>query len=1292
MAAAVANGLANGHRSHLTNGQATTPFSIISNASQRRFSDIPSNIDIPVSENNIDEVVELNLEGLPDDPTELCTVLENENAAKHFWMTISLAYAKQGDISNAIEILNKGLVYLAKGPPKEKVGLYSCLCWLYLWKSRDAPRVVREGQNGDGDEPQNKDDYLKLAMGALNDASKINPSFPPLFLARGILSLLRASLQPPSKPLAPGQVEHSERDETLRQALKCFDDASRVSAGRNMMAVLGKARALFSLGRYAQALDCYQEVLSKMPHLQDPDPRVGIGCCLWQLNFFEEAKQAWQRALDLNPSSKIATILMGIYYVHESAKYSTTDPAFGPLYKKAMTTYTQKAFKLDQDLPLTCATFGNYFLLRHAWTTVESLARKSIELTDVNAVASDGWYLLARKEHYQDPPNVAKAGDFYSRADNARGGGDRGFLPAKLGMAQIQVLSDNLDGAKFSLEKIIQHSKSLEAMMLLGTLYAQDIFKSQILGLKEDKSNEIKRAVANLEAVRMSWKDSKKGLQPDSSLLICLARLYEAEQPEKSLQCLLQVEELALAEIPESDQPTDAEDEESFRAKMREMLSPQLLNNVGCFQYQAEKFDQARETLQIALTACVKTGEKDDTVDTDALVTTISYNLARTYEASNLNDEARQVYEGILERHSDYVDARTRLVYLDLYHRRDAEAGQAMLALYDLDQSNMEVRSLYGWYLSKAKRRTTNAAEDQEQRHYKHTLQHHDKHDRYALTGMGNIWLTIARDMRRDTDQEKEKRRKTYERAVEFFDKALLLDPRNAYAAHGIGIALAEDKRDFHTAVQIFQKLRDSIRDANIYINLGHIYGELKQYQRAIENYEVALTKHRANDPQILACIGRTWLLKAKQEKSVAAMKSSLEYSLRALDLAPEQIHFKFNVAFVQIQLAQLIYSLPETQRTLVDVEAAAEGLDQAIESFTGIAKAKNPPYPKHDLEQRANMGKNTMRKQLERAIQQQREYEEANAHKIEEARLIREVELKKKDDERRKREDEAAERKRKLAEERQRLAEQAREMAERKAEEEKARDEAEYTEDSETGEKIKRKKKRAMAAERSGGKRKKKGGDEDDGIVSDGEGESGTDAAPREKKKRGTRRKSADSGAGGDSADGGSSRKKRRKLARKGGERGQDKFKSSELIIDSDSEGLDGLDGVDSSSKRPGTADTGDAEDGVEKEDVVMKELGLEDSEDDQDEDDAVRSRRKKVSRRIEDDEDEDEDEEDEDEDEEDEEDEGKGGGGITGDGDGAAIGDRTGDPMAKGASEIDTQSGFVAEVQANQGLEDSD
>lgn len=539
--------------------------------------------------------------------------------------------------------------------------------------------------------------------------------------------------------------------------------------------------------------------------------------------------------LGKNPESKIVNNLLGLYYINDSSNYATADPAFGPIYKKAMTQYTQKAFKLDKEMPLACATFGSYFLLRKAWPTVENLARKAIEMTDVNAVASDGWYLLARKEHYQDDPDLAKANDYYGRSDAARGGGDKGFLPARFGVAQIQVLSGDKDGAKFRLEKIVQQSKSVEAMMLLGALHAEDVFANQVTGSKEDKATEAKKAIALLEAVRLAWKDSNNKLTPDYSVLVYLARLYEVHQPEKSLQCLLQVEEMSIKDLPNKGSPEDAESEEAFTIQLREQLSPQLLNNIGCFQYQPEKHDTARGFFQTALNACVKAGDKEEKIDTDALVTTISYNLARTYEAAGLLDEAKPVYEGLLARHNDYVDARTRLAYIALRQHPTDIGPKTMVSLYETDSTNLEVRCLYGWYLSRSKKRMVNMAEDPEQRHYKHTLQHYDKHDRYSLTGMGNLYLTTARESRRETEQDREKRRKTYEKAVEFYDKALQLDPRNAYAAQGIAIALVEDRKDFSAAVQIFTRIRDTVRDASVFINLGHVYAELRQFSKSIE-------------------------------------------------------------------------------------------------------------------------------------------------------------------------------------------------------------------------------------------------------------------------------------------------------------------------------------------------------------------------------------------------------------------------------------------------------------------------
>lgn len=108
---------------------------------QKRFAEIPPALDIPVYGEGDEEAVEVNLTELLDDPTELCTLLENESVARNYWMVIALAYAKQGKMDLAIDILKKGLSAFSGAGADDRLSLLSALCWMYLWKCRNAPRI-----------------------------------------------------------------------------------------------------------------------------------------------------------------------------------------------------------------------------------------------------------------------------------------------------------------------------------------------------------------------------------------------------------------------------------------------------------------------------------------------------------------------------------------------------------------------------------------------------------------------------------------------------------------------------------------------------------------------------------------------------------------------------------------------------------------------------------------------------------------------------------------------------------------------------------------------------------------------------------------------------------------------------------------------------------------------------------------------------------------------------------------------------------------------------------------------
>ena len=1165
-----------------------------------RFSDIPSAIDIPIEEGE----VEVDLTELPEDPTELCQLLEGEKAARHLWVQVSLAYAKQAQPDHSIDILNKGLASLARSQPKDRLSLLSGIACLYLLKSRTAPRVPPE----DNKDPnvKLKDQYLKDATATINEALRLNPSFVPLHLIRGVLYLLRASL---TVSLRTGAAAEAERADSLKQALKCFEDALKASGGRNVMATMGRARAMFMQGRFALALQEYQAVLVRMPGFRDPDPRIGIGCCLWQLGYPHKACAAWERALELTPTSKVAHALLGIYYLRESAKVSAHDPQFQVLYRKGMSEHIAKAHKIDKEFPISAALLAGYTLLTGRYESTVPLARTAVEKTDVNSVASDGWYVRARKEHNQG--DLEKANDYYTRADMARGGQERGYLPAKFGLAQIRLQSgQNLEDVKHSLESFA-NTKNIEAMTVCGCIYAEEYFAALKSGSREDKSLIAAKAIKYLENIRKTWTDEATKARPDETILLYLARLYETEQPSKSMKCLGEVEKMQMDKIPEEELPPS--DDPQYTAHVREQLSPQLLNNIACYHYSTEQYDLAVETFEIALNACLKLSERQrrekeeteagtlnaedvDTSDADALVTTISYNLGRSHEALGQIEDAKKVYRTTLDRHPDYTDASTRLAYITLAERPKDEGPKSLQTVYSNDYSDLDVRALMGWYYHASKKRVTNLAEDQENRHYKHTLTGYDKHDLYSLTGMGNVHLAIARDMPRNNEQEKEKRSKMYGKAYEFFEKAVQLDPKNAYAAQGIGIILCDDRKMYPEALQIFTKVKDTLRDGSIYTNLGHAMTEVRQYQRGIDNYNMALHKLGGkDDPQIQACLSRTWLLKGKQDRSISALNQSLEHMQKALSHQAENPHLRFNVAFIHFQIAQLVNSAKETERTLEDVDAAIAGLDSAIATFEEVAQLKQPPYPKQALEQRAAMGRNTMRGQLNRARVAQSKYENENKEKLVAAKQRREAEIRRREEERVRKQHEEEEKGKEVAAGRRKIVEETERKSEQMRAEQLAKEAAEWTSDSETGERVKRKDKNKGKGRGGGGggkKRKKIEGGfiDDDDASGSGRSVEGTPVSGGDSDDDASLAKENGEGRKG---RGEKQPRKKRRLERKAKPKvSSKKFKSKETVDDSDDEGDVGgaMAGDESEEPAVETPRSGVDEDLLEEDAVVPK------------------------------------------------------------------------------------------------------
>ena len=60
----------------------------------------------------------------------------------------------------------------------------------------------------------------------------------------------------------------------------------------------GQANILYTRRNFKEALRLFQDVLRYNPNCQ-PDPRIGIGLCLWAIDDKVKARAAWQRSLEV---------------------------------------------------------------------------------------------------------------------------------------------------------------------------------------------------------------------------------------------------------------------------------------------------------------------------------------------------------------------------------------------------------------------------------------------------------------------------------------------------------------------------------------------------------------------------------------------------------------------------------------------------------------------------------------------------------------------------------------------------------------------------------------------------------------------------------------------------------------------------------------------------------------------------------------------------------------------------------------------------------------------------------
>lgn len=343
----------------------------------------------------------------------------------------------------------------------------------------------------------------------------------------------------------------------------------------------------------------------------------------------------------------------------------------------------------------------------------------------------------------------------------------------------------------------------------------------------------------------------------------------------------------------------------------------EILNNVAALHFRLGNFQESAVHYKDALRKCNQEIEETQKSHFKCIQVSIRYNLGRLYEALHEFGKAIAIYKEILRDHSSYVDCYLRLgcIYRDL--GQIYEASDWFKDALEAEKDHPDAWSLIG-NLHLVKQEWGPG-----QKKFERILaQEATTEDTYSIVALGNVWLQTLYQSSRD----KEKDRRHQERAIQMYRQALKIDPKNIYAANGIGCVLAH-KGYINEARDVFSQVRESTADfPDVWINIAHIYVELKQYVNAIQMYENCHKRFFTHsNPEIMLYITRAHYKWGK-------MRQCKNILLKIRRVVPNDTLILFNLALVLQKLTATV--LEDSKSSLQTVIQAVHELGLAHKYF----------------------------------------------------------------------------------------------------------------------------------------------------------------------------------------------------------------------------------------------------------------------------------------------------------------------------------------------------------------------
>ncbi|OXB59909.1 hypothetical protein ASZ78_007240, partial [Callipepla squamata] len=577
----------------------------------------------------------------------------------------------------------------------------------------------------------------------------------------------------------------------------------------NIPALLGKACISFNKKDYRGALAYYKKALRTNPGCP-AEVRLGMGHCFVKLNKLEKARLAFSRALELN--SKCVGALVGLAVLELNNKEADSI--------KNGVQLLSRAYTIDPSNPMVLNHLANHFFFKKDYGKVQHLALHAFHNTEVEAMQAESCYQLARSFHVQE--DYDQAFQYYYQATQFA---SSSFVLPFFGLGQMYIYRGDKENASQCFEKVLKaYPNNYETMKILGSLYAAS---------EDQEKRDI--AKGHLKKVTEQYPD-------DVEAWIELAQILE----QTDIQGALSAYGTATRILQE---------------KVQADVPPEILNNVGALHFRLGNLGEAKKYFLASLDRAKAEAEHDEHYY-NAISVTTSYNLARLYEAMCEFHEAEKLYKNILREHPNYVDCYLRLGAMARDKGNFYEASDWFKEALQINQDHPDAWSLIG-NLHLAKQEWGPG-----QKKFERILkQPSTQNDTYSMLALGNVWLQTLHQPTRDREKAFEffvismsdqlgyfspQEKRHQDRALAIYKQVLRNDPKNLYAANGIGAVLAH-KGYFREARDVFAQVREATADiSDVWLNLAHIYVEQKQYISAVQMAFYFQARHVAPSDTVL--------------------------------------------------------------------------------------------------------------------------------------------------------------------------------------------------------------------------------------------------------------------------------------------------------------------------------------------------------------------------------------------------------------------------------------------------------